>query len=485
MGFGGNVPAGQDWPASLWDAAATWVAAWLKGLGGVSPALAERFEAGAGQVTTAVRAGGARTEPPDELAEATSQYLTEIGRVPLLKAEEERSLGGELELARFLDEAELLLPEEPPARLAIHLYRIVAEARDLLEACAPQDETAAVTPAALLFTPEFRRQIDGPIDSNLLASLPESLGDEETLRSRLVRLSVASLLLPASALQRLLEHGAGGVDPEALSDDAFLKAAGVSADALRSHWHKVKDNAARARNHMIESNLRLVVSVARRYQNRGMPLLDLIQEGNLGLMRAVELFNLRLGYRFSTYATWWIRQAVERGLANRGRMVRLPVPVQAALDKITTSKSRLAVALGRDPTAEEVAKAVGMTESRVREVEQAARGITSLEMEVGDSEDGSLLRDFVEDLGNPAPLEVVTDAEFKRDVRQGLMGLTERERRVLELRFGLDDDIQRSLEDIGRQLGITRERVRQLEGQALRRLREGGFMGHGLEAGHN
>ncbi|MSQ09970.1 MAG: RNA polymerase sigma factor RpoD/SigA, partial [Dehalococcoidia bacterium] len=276
------------------------MAVWLKALGGVPPTLTERFEVGAGQVTTAVRTGGTRTEPPDELAEATSQYLTEIGRVPLLKAEEERSLGGELELARFLDEAEQTSPEEPPARRAIHLYRIVAEARDLLEACAPKDETAAVTPAALLFTATFRSRVDGPMDSNLLVSLPDSLGDEETLRSRLVRLSVASRLLPADILQRLLEHRAGGADPEALSDDAFLKAAGVSAAGLRSHWHKVKDNAARARNHMIESNLRLVASVARWYRNRGLPLLDLIQEGNLGLMRAVELFYLRLGYRFST-----------------------------------------------------------------------------------------------------------------------------------------------------------------------------------------
>jgi len=483
MSLGSGGMGGTDWPPNLLESAAAWVSGWLKGLGTAPPALTERF-APPPSTTAAVRQSTARAEPADELAEATSLYLTEIGRVPLLKAEDERALGGELELGRFLDEAEQALLDDPTARLAIHLYRIVAEARDLLDACAALD-AGQPSPAALLSDPTFRARIDGPIDPALTAALSSAFGDEDALRSRLVRLSVASRLLPADALRRLLDHHAGGVDPEALDDDAFLQAAGVSDGALRSHWHKVKDNAARARNHMIESNLRLVVSVARRYQNRGMPLLDLIQEGNLGLMRAVELFNLRLGYRFSTYATWRIRQAVERGLANRGRLVRLPVPVQAALDKISTAKGRLAMVLGRDPTTEEVAKAVNMTVSRVEEVEQAARGITSLEMEVGDADDGSMLRDFVEDLGNPAPLEVVTDAEFRRDVRQGLMGLTERERRVVELRFGLDDDIQRSLEDIGRQLGITRERVRQLEGQALRKLREGGFMGHSLEAGHN
>lgn len=487
MTMGMGPASGSDWPQALWETAASWLSGWLESLASPPPALVSRLAAGP-HVQAAARTGrrAPDEESADELAEATSMYLQEIGRVPLLKPEEERRLAGDLELLRYLEEAERSQPGEAPARLALHLYRMVLEEAHVLRAVAA---AAALPPAPLhqlLFAPEVRSRIDGLIEPALVEHVAQALGTSpEEARSRIIRLSVASRLLPADALRRLLAEQAGGVDPEALDDAAFLAAAGVTEDALTSHWHRIRDDATRARNRLIESNLRLVVSVARRYQNRGLPLLDLVQEGNLGLMRAVELFNPRLGYRFSTYATWWIRQAVERGLANRGRMVRLPVPVQAAVDKIAGARSRLSLQLGRDPTPEELAAAVGMTVSRLQEVEQAARGIASLELEVGDAEDGSLLRDFVEDLGTPAPLDVVTEEEFKRDVRQGLAGLTERERRVIELRFGLDDDIQRSLEDIGRQLGITRERVRQLEAQALRKLREGGFMGHALEASQN
>jgi RNA polymerase sigma factor (sigma-70 family) len=473
------MPNEAEWPATLVDQAAQWLQDWLQARSPVAQTVTTRLQP---RPATAPRPT-APHKPEDELAEATSMYLHEIGLVPLLKAEDERRLGGALELARFLDESRAALPGETPARTVLHLYRMVAEETPVLLAVAAALGLGSVAPAEASHNPAVRAAIDGPIAPALLETVAAALGGEpETVRSRIHRLSVASRLLPTAALERLLATAAGGVDPEVLEDAEFLQAAVLTEPAVLLHWQRIHDEAARARDRLIESNLRLVVSVARRYQNRGMPLLDLIQEGNLGLIRAVELFNPRLGFRFSTYATWWIRQAVERGLANRGRLVRLPVPVQAALDKINGARGKLSAMLGRDPTPEELAAATGFTVARVREVEQAARGVTSLEQPVGDTDESSLLRDFIEDLASPAPLDVVTEDEFKTDVREGLRILTDRERRVIELRFGLDDDIQRSLEDIGRHLGITRERVRQLEGQALRKLREGGFMGGVLQA---
>jgi RNA polymerase primary sigma factor len=274
-------------------------------------------------------------------------------------------------------------------------------------------------------------------------------------------------------LARCVEVGQIAAERLALCEE---ESALLSERRRITEYERMRREGIAAKRILVEANLRLVVSIAKRYRNRGMAFLDLIQEGNLGLMRAVDKFDYTKGFKFSTYATWWIRQAITRAIADQARTIRIPVHMVDTINKVMRTQRQLLQDLGREPTVEEVAFRVEMTPERVREILRVSQETVSLEQPMG--EDDFSLSDLLEDVAAVAPSEAAARALLNEAVNQALSELSERERKVVRLRFGLDDGQMRTLEEVGREFGVTRERIRQIESKTLAKLR------HPMHSGH-
>jgi RNA polymerase primary sigma factor len=411
--------------------------------------------------------------------DSARMYLQEVGRVPLLTAHEEKVLSQKLELGRYVERLRdnhfrKYQRSPSPVDIVIHVVSQLAKGYPVVRII---EERIGIEPCSnvveTITNPEFRAAIDVVIDPSLIAAVAERIdGESNVAEEAIVNLSINSQLVPEQLLDLLAIAKPSRQRLKALlANNGFLSQLDSHSGEFKAYFEKVGTEAEASERHLTEANLRLVVSIAKKHIARGMPFLDLIQEGNIGLMRAIEKFQYRRGYKFSTYATWWIRQGITRSIADQSRTIRVPVHMVEAINKLLRTMRQLVQELGRQPSYEEIGRHLDMPPERVEAVMAVFfRQPMSLDIPIGEDAD-SCLGDLVEDRGSLAPTDATSQQLLKEQIDRVLDELSEREKRVLQLRFGLGDGRARTLEEVGREFNVTRERIRQIEGKAIRKLR--------------